>query len=70
MSASSYIGLDDAAVLARAKAALLMLQSLPASSPARQAQWARFNSAMDELARRATNDAFRKIKKHEQESQD
>lgn len=61
-AAASFIGLDDDQVLNIARAALVTVQTFPVGSPQREAQWARFDNAMAELAGRGLRHVLAKLR--------
>ncbi len=66
-----FLGMDDDHVIAIAANALQCAAVLPIGSPARAAQWSRFDAAMGELSSRAVRHALRKVHEiHERERGD
>ena len=61
----SFIGLNDGQVLQVAQTAYRAAQTLPAGSRARDAQWAKFDDAMAELAGRGLRHILAKIRERE-----
>lgn len=69
-AAASFLGMDDGQVLKVATAAFAAAQALPVGSAAREAQWARFDDAMGEMAGRGLRHVLAKLREHGETAQD